>query len=79
MFNKPEEYVFEKINEKVKSVQSDLANASEVCEFARKQEFSKDTISAIKRDLAKRLKKAEEQLNEAIMFANCQTGQEDDA
>lgn len=79
MFNKPDDYVFGKIKGKLDLVQQNLEKTSEVCKFSEGQEFSTDTITALKKDVAAQLRKAAEQLEEAIMFAapcNSMTDQE---
>lgn len=70
VFNQPEGYVFDKVNGKIASVRDELEKATEICEFARDRELSKGSSDALKRDVAGQLRKAAEQLEEAIMFAD---------
>lgn len=65
-------YAFDKMKSKIESIQQDLSDAQELCDFvlSRKAALSDDTYTCLKQDVLSSLKQADDQLNHTLLICN---------
>jgi len=61
---------FGRVKRKLDTIQESLNNTAELCAFAQDRQLSEESYTALTKDVAKELREASDQLDEAIMFAD---------